>query len=1292
MPRPEILIPLSVARRDRALLKAELRGERRATLRLLKSLGVKDASGHIHGEHGRFAAGGGPPPAQSENSSGTVPAQSGNTPSPPPGVDHISTAVADAVAGLDQHQASHVTLLAVRAATKAHAALARLTPAMFRALDTLGLVFDTPDDLRKFGWSPGTSGTATGDAMAAGDPVRAATGVPSHIAAAVAAKVLGAGLVWARQQLGMSPMVKKAEEAPDFAGLAAVLAEAFGAVAAELGVDAPDPAAVMAALGASPLAKAVPAGDADDYGPLYEAALEAVIHARETGDDDAVAGIVEAYREHLDTGGAIHKAGKWDTNKHPRNDHGQFVSRDAIADAKGNPEKEEALREKVTDPEEREKLDNALAGTTDLGRTKAGQRKHEAGQRRAKKAADHARAGEIADKIGAGTATHEDMHELGDHLEGLTVDKLRALQSRIPTAGRTPRKADMVRALRDSLERSAHAKRVGDGAARVEQRPAADHARLALAGMQPNRYDVTTAGGEVVPAGKGYQRWEGGGKAVGYTAEQAAKVAAGVTADHADRRIAEHEAATVADGLDDVQREYHATVADQLRAHKEKVFGGPKPGGPTPADIEDASRQMRDMDRERQVREDDDAEYENRKANWDNWEDKRDRMEAWERDKPDSLAAQGAAAAARGRMAPPDRGGSVGTVPAAGTTREPVAGAQPIAPTPAKISPGRGPEDDDPTFRPMAGGKPARPIDPDRPKVEYVRAPAGGQVSDVDGRHYAGGQLMPTHGLYSGQPKAPKGNGVGTGGPVKPNEDAEGGSRRQPAQPLTPEQIAERHERAADQKKWDEMNAGPLGKVTWLGNTPNSKAMGNGNPELKKWREYAESIGPEGVKHIIDTLEPEYHAFIDSHYAKRRAENQAKKDAGQWNPTYDREVAEDEGQWDKDHLKTRGEEAIGMFSGSKKHEKKVPGSHYARELVGEMLNPQNHPPGTSKIDIMHRMNGILAGKPSASSATDPHLAPVLAAHDAAPAGSKLRDYLDAAVANASPAGHDASNPPKSLTPEQGRKLRKELASAHADAHANGHLSPEDDAAFGKVMQGLGVKPLHEVGATVPFDPATMESSSGVSTGTPVTVGRRGWSGLYGDAKTGHENVGNNVRRAVVAPASPAGAEPAVPPAKGKKPNVAKPAKSAAAPPASAAPALPFHANGLPDVKPGAAQKPDDPAYQAAGKALLADDGFRKNLADAWNHQKLFVEHRDGMIPLSRVYWEMQKRQPGVTLDQFHAAVDEISRTRGAEMHVLNEISKIPADEREATINRNDRHYHFLRFLGGADAEKMKPTS
>jgi hypothetical protein len=45
---------------------------------------------------------------------------------------------------------------------------------------------------------------------------------------------------------------------------------------------------------------------------------------------------------------------------HPRDDHGKFVSSGAITLAAGNPAKEKALRDSVTDPKEREKLDRDL--------------------------------------------------------------------------------------------------------------------------------------------------------------------------------------------------------------------------------------------------------------------------------------------------------------------------------------------------------------------------------------------------------------------------------------------------------------------------------------------------------------------------------------------------------------------------------------------------------------------------------------------------------------------------------------------------------------------------------------------------------------------------------------------------------------------------------------------------------------------------------------------------------------------------------------------------------------------
>jgi hypothetical protein len=50
----------------------------------------------------------------------------------------------------------------------------------------------------------------------------------------------------------------------------------------------------------------------------------------------------------------------FDPDKHPRNDHGQFVSKEDIAEAAHNPAKAKELREKTTRPDERKKLDKAI--------------------------------------------------------------------------------------------------------------------------------------------------------------------------------------------------------------------------------------------------------------------------------------------------------------------------------------------------------------------------------------------------------------------------------------------------------------------------------------------------------------------------------------------------------------------------------------------------------------------------------------------------------------------------------------------------------------------------------------------------------------------------------------------------------------------------------------------------------------------------------------------------------------------------------------------------------------------
>lgn len=55
-------------------------------------------------------------------------------------------------------------------------------------------------------------------------------------------------------------------------------------------------------------------------------------------------------------------AESWDESEHPRDDDGKFVSKSDIAAAKGDASKAEALRLRVTNPEQRAKLDKAIGG------------------------------------------------------------------------------------------------------------------------------------------------------------------------------------------------------------------------------------------------------------------------------------------------------------------------------------------------------------------------------------------------------------------------------------------------------------------------------------------------------------------------------------------------------------------------------------------------------------------------------------------------------------------------------------------------------------------------------------------------------------------------------------------------------------------------------------------------------------------------------------------------------------------------------------------------------------------
>jgi len=143
----------------------------------------------------------------------------------------------------------------------------------------------------------------------------------------------------------------------------------------------------------------------------------------------------------------------FDASKHPRGDDGRFIGREAIHAAKSDPALAEKLREKTTDPEERKKLDAALAGEVDTGRTKAGLHRERVAASKQQKAERLQKVRTLAEEISMARRGGEDVPpehftELAAELPHLTVGQLRSVRESLAASfwGRR-RRDEMVTAL-----------------------------------------------------------------------------------------------------------------------------------------------------------------------------------------------------------------------------------------------------------------------------------------------------------------------------------------------------------------------------------------------------------------------------------------------------------------------------------------------------------------------------------------------------------------------------------------------------------------------------------------------------------------------------------------------------------------------------------------------------------------------------------------------------------------------------------------------------------------------------
>lgn len=85
--------------------------------------------------------------------------------------------------------------------------------------------------------------------------------------------------------------------------------------------------------------------------------------------------------------------------------------------------------------------------------------------------------------------------------------------------------------------------------------------------------------------------------------------------------------------------------------------------------------------------------------------------------------------------------------------------------------------------------------------------------------------------------------------------------------------------------------------------------------------------------------------------------------------------------------------------------------------------------------------------------------------------------------------------------------------------------------------------------------------------------------------------------------------------------------------------------------------------------------LRAALRESYDELCLYEEFRDGFVEIPRLYHEARTRIPDLTVRQFHAAIEALSRDGTVELHKLNEVAK--AKEPELAISTNDRLYYFI---------------
>jgi len=107
----------------------------------------------------------------------------------------------------------------------------------------------------------------------------------------------------------------------------------------------------------------------------------------------------------------------------------------------------------------------------------------------------------------------------------------------------------------------------------------------------------------------------------------------------------------------------------------------------------------------------------------------------------------------------------------------------------------------------------------------------------------------------------------------------------------------------------------------------------------------------------------------------------------------------------------------------------------------------------------------------------------------------------------------------------------------------------------------------------------------------------------------------------------------------------------------------------PKPEPAPSPRPSIPPTPPTEEAL--PDVLRK----AYEKLCLYVEFRDGLVEMPRLYHEARKTLPGLSVKAFHDAVMALWDRRELELHVLNEVER--AVEPDKAIEHHDKLYYYV---------------